>query len=96
MDKENKKYNISKESKSHSNNSSYDKYKEDRDSEKGKDLKLDKNERMTENLKKINILVEIATMIGTKIIDIIYMIKIKIIIVKKIIKKFMFKARFKW
>ena len=50
---------------------------------------------MTENLKKINILVEIATMIGTKIIDIIYMIKIKIIIVKKIIKKFMFKARFK-
>ena len=60
-----------------------------------KKIEIQKNERITENLKKINILVEIATMIGTKIIDIIYMIKIKIIIVKKIIKKFMFKARFK-
>ena len=42
---ENKKYNISKESKFHSNNSSYDKYKKDRDSEKVKDLKLDNCDR---------------------------------------------------
>ena len=62
MGKENKKYNRSKESKSFSNNSSYDKCKEDRDSEKGKDLKLDKHDRMTENIKKTNI-IEIATMI---------------------------------